>query len=105
MREVGYRVMFFASNHTMDYGREAFYDTVDNLNRVGIQFVGAGVNDADCRKPAMVELDDGTRLGFLGYCSIVPNGTWATDERPGLNPLRGVTAAYSSCHDAGAENR
>ena len=94
MREVGYQVMSFASNHTMDYGREAFYDTVDNLNRAGIKFVGAGVDDVACRKPAIVDLDDGTKLGFLGYCSIVPNGTWATDERPGLNPLRGVTAAY-----------
>lgn len=94
MHDVGYRVMSFASNHTMDWGRDAFYDTLENLKNADIKMVGAGINDVECRKPAIYTMPDGTKIGFLGYSSIVPNGTWATDERPGLNKLRGVTVAY-----------
>ncbi|MBI4302880.1 MAG: CapA family protein [Chloroflexi bacterium] len=83
----GFDVMSFACNHGMDYGWEAFYDTIDLLQKNNIAVVGAGKNIAEARKPAIVE-KKGTRVGFLAYLSIVFPGLVAEEDIPGCAPLR-----------------
>ena len=92
IRDAGYDIISFATNHCMDWGIPAFSDTIDFINSNGMTCVGAGKNIEEARKPVIKVLDDGTRIGLLAYCSILPYGYWATKERAGANPLRGVTA-------------
>src|SRR5512137_2809380 len=40
----GFNVMSFAANAAMDYGWEAFFDTINILTKNGIAVVGAGKN-------------------------------------------------------------
>src|SRR3989304_754811 len=40
----GFDVMSFACNHSLDFGSEAFYDTLEILNKNNIAVVGAGKN-------------------------------------------------------------
>ena len=87
---VGFDVMSFACNHAMDYGWDAFYDTFDHLQKAGIAVVGAGKNMADARAPVIIERN-GTKIGFLGYLSIVFPGVVAEDDMPGCAPLRAST--------------
>lgn len=90
MRECGFNVVSVAGNHCMDWGRDAFDDTLKNLLGAGIQPVGAGANIDEARKPVIVDCK-GTRVAFLAYCSILPEGFWADENRAGCVPMRAWT--------------
>lgn len=83
----GFDVMSFACNHAMDYGFEAFFDTLDILKKNNIPLVGAGANIEEARKPVIIE-KKGTRIGVLAYLSIISPGLLAEENMPGCAPLR-----------------
>src|SRR5690606_5644573 len=58
----------------------------------GIAVTGAGRDLDEARQPAIVERN-GIRVGFLGYCSVIPEGGEAGPEKAGIAPLR-VSASY-----------
>ena len=86
----GFNVASFASNHCMDWGEQAFADTLANLNASGVKTFGAGGNIAAARKPLVIE-HNGNRLGWLAYCSILHSKFWADSKRPGAAPARAHT--------------
>ena len=75
----GFNVMSFAANAAMDYGWEAFFDTINILTKNGIAVVGAGKNISEARKPAILE-KKGTKVGFLAYISIIAPGLAAEED-------------------------
>ena len=87
---IGFDVVSMASNHTMDWGRDAILDSIERMRRDGIQTIGAGKNIDEARQPAIVECD-GTRIAFLGYCSVAPKGYYAAPRRAGVAPMRAIT--------------
>lgn len=87
----GFDIVSFASNHAMDYGWEAFCDTLDALKKNNIPVIGAGRNIQEARQPVILERK-GTRVGFLGYLSIIVPGLTAYEDVPGCAPLRASTA-------------
>jgi poly-gamma-glutamate synthesis protein (capsule biosynthesis protein) len=86
----GFDVVSMASNHTMDWGRDAFLDCIERLRGDGIKVIGAGKNIAEARTPAIVECQ-GTRIAFLGYCSVAPKGYYASAAKVGVAPMRAIT--------------
>lgn len=86
----GFDVVSFASNHSLDWGHEAFLDTIGVLQRHGLAVIGAGKNTTEARTPAILECK-GTRVAFLGYCSILQPGYAATKETPGVAPMAAFT--------------
>lgn len=98
IRAAGYDVISFATNHCMDWGREAFYQTLDVIRSNRMSPVGAGENLAAARLPVIRETG-GVKIGFLGYNSILPQDYWATDDRPGCVPLRAHTVYEQIEHD------
>jgi len=94
LESAGFDVMSFASNHTMDYGADGLLDTLEIAKQKGITLFGAGREINEARQPAIIERN-GTKVAFLGYNSILPQGFWATDGRPGCAPLR-VRTSYES---------
>ena len=85
--DTGFHVMSFANNHTMDFGREASFDTLDHVGGAGIAVVGAGRNLAEARQFKILDRG-GTRIAFLAYNSILPAGYWAEENRPGCARAR-----------------
>jgi hypothetical protein len=83
----GFDVMSFACNHAMDYGYDAFFDTLEILKKNGVAVVGAGANIQEARKPVIIE-QNGTKVGFLAYLSILSPGLEAGKDVPGCAPLR-----------------
>lgn len=83
----GFDVMSFACNHAVDYGWDAFHDTLDTLKKNNIPTVGAGKNIIEARKPVILERK-GVKIGFLGYLSIIFPGIIAEEDIPGCVPLR-----------------
>lgn len=98
LKEAGFDVISFATNHCMDWGREAFFDTIENLQAQGLSVIGVGKNLAEARTPAIVERA-GTRIAFLAYNSILPQAYWAEADRPGCVPLRAFTVYEPIEHD------
>jgi len=83
-----------ANNHMYDFGPEALLDTRALLLGNGIQVTGAGKNLDEAREPAIVERN-GITVGFLGYCSVIPNDGAARPDKAGIAPLR-VRTSYDT---------
>lgn len=89
MAGAGFDVMSVATNHIKDCGittcgDRAFFDTMGNLDRVGIQRVGAGENLAEALQPLVVEVN-GVRFGFVSMGdSRQGDWTFASEESPGI---------------------
>lgn len=101
LASAGFDVISFAGNHALDYGYEAFFDTIDGLKKVGIDVVGVGKDLEEARKPVILERK-GARIAFLAYNSILMGslkGYAADADRPGCSPLRAYTFYEPIGHD------
>ncbi len=100
IRRAGFDVVSFASNHCMDWGREAFADTLAALRTQELKVIGAGSDIREARAPVFAQVRDNTpKVALLAYNSILPQGYWATDDRPGCAPLRAHTVYEPIEHD------
>ena len=79
----GFDVMSLANNHIMNYGGEALIETMELLQREGIEYTGGGRDIRGARTPAILR-SRGMRIAFLGYNEIPPNWFRATPSRPGI---------------------
>jgi hypothetical protein len=82
-----YRVSL-ANNHTLDFGVEGLRQTIANLRAQGIATYGAGMSEAEARRPLILE-KNGIRIGVLGYFhyrqKYVAKEMWyAQGDRPGV---------------------
>lgn len=98
MKNTGFGVVSFAGNHCMDWGVDAFRDTIAAIRDEGMQVVGVGENITEARAPVIVE-QDGVRIAFLAYSSILPMSYWAEANRPGCAPMRAFTIYEQIEHD------
>lgn len=89
--DAGFDVMSFASNHSLDWSEEALFDTLDVMKENRIAVIGAGRNLKEARKPAIIERKN-TKVGFLAYCSVVPKGFDARENKSGVAPVRAFTS-------------
>jgi hypothetical protein len=86
----GFDVMSVATNHIKNCGLtncgdRAFFDTLANLERVGILPVGAGANHAEAMRPVVVELN-GVRFGIVSLGQI-ESMAFAGEDTPGIAVL------------------
>ena len=51
----GFEVVSMANNHIMDSGPESMLQVVQRLSEMGVRTVGAGINLAAAREPAIIE--------------------------------------------------
>lgn len=80
-------VLSFASNHTLDWSENAMQQTIDAVTAEGCRCIGAGWDIEDAVKAAILE-KDGTKIGILAYCCVLPKGYAAGKGKAGANPLR-----------------
>ncbi|MBI2862195.1 MAG: CapA family protein [Chloroflexi bacterium] len=90
LAEVGFDVVSVASNHSLDFGPDAFLDSIDSLRKADLVTCGGGKNLAEARKPAMLERK-GVKVAFLAYSSILPAGFAASIDKAGAAPVRAST--------------
>ncbi len=85
--DCGFDAVTIANNHMYDFGPDALIDTRALMLEKGIKVTGAGKNLEEAREPAIVE-KNGIKVGFLGYCSVIPVGGEAGPKKVGIAPLR-----------------
>lgn len=84
MKNAGIDVVSLANNHSLDYGYEGLLDTLDYLDKNGIDKVGAGKDKKEAFEEIIIE-KNGYKVGILGFSRVVPHvDWWATGKRPGL---------------------
>jgi poly-gamma-glutamate synthesis protein (capsule biosynthesis protein) len=99
LARAGFDVISCAGNHCLDWGNEALLESIGHLRAAGIAVVGAGANIREARAAVHKTLDDGTRVAFLAYSSILPQNYWAEASRPGCAPMRAHTLYEQIEHD------
>jgi capsule synthesis protein PGA_cap len=82
-RFAGFDALNVANNHSGDYGRTAFLDTLRFTRRLGMTAVGGGVNRARALRPGVVKRH-GLRVAFVGFSDRLPLSFYATPSRPGI---------------------
>lgn len=93
LRMLGFDVFTIANNHLMDYGYEGFADTLQHLRAAGFPFVGGG-EDLDAAWAAHIVTMGGKRVALLGGSSTLGATLPATDQRPGVAPVR-ISESYA----------
>jgi poly-gamma-glutamate capsule biosynthesis protein CapA/YwtB (metallophosphatase superfamily) len=90
VRAAGIDVMSFAGNHCLDFGHEAFADTLSHSAQSGLAVCGAGENLEAARRPVLMQVA-GRRIAVLAASSILPAGYAAEADKVGCAPMRAHT--------------
>jgi poly-gamma-glutamate capsule biosynthesis protein CapA/YwtB (metallophosphatase superfamily) len=78
----GINVVSLANNHVLDYGAEAFRETLPALDRSGILHAGAGPDHETARRPTIRRVGQ-TAVGFIAFTDNQPD--WEAGPRlPGV---------------------
>ena len=89
LRAASIDVCVLANNHVLDWGRAGLEETLDTLERNGLEVAGAGRDRPSAEAPAIVERPGGRVIVYAcgSGDSGIP-GRWAAGERqPGVNLL------------------
>ena len=84
LKRLGVTDVALSNNHVFDFGVQGLQDTMQNLQRVGLPYMGVGENDTLSRKPYIVE-QDGKKIGFINVCEH--EYSYALPDRMGANPF------------------
>ncbi|HVE92999.1 MAG TPA: CapA family protein [Actinomycetota bacterium] len=98
MRRAGVDIAAVANNHAVDFGRDAFVDTLASLRRSGITPVGGGADEREAYAAVVVERR-GIRIGFVAATRVLPYHFRADEDTPG------VASAYEESQLLGAVRR
>jgi len=79
----GINLVSVANNHAGDWGREAFLDTLKNLEENEIAYIGGGKTKKETEEPIIFE-DYGMKVGFLGFSDVGPDWMTATETETGI---------------------
>ena len=82
---LGVDVVELTGNHVLDWGVDAFAETLDLYDDHGLPYYGGGLNVEAAQQPYLVE-DHGNRLAFVGCNAAGPDNVLATDVQPGAAP-------------------
>lgn len=83
-QEIGVDVATVANNHALDFGVDAFTDSLDTLDQAGIARVGGGRTLSEAKAPVIRTVGDST-VGILGASRVIPVSSWAAgNARPGM---------------------
>ena len=83
-KELGVDIATVANNHALDFGRDAFCDTLDTLKDAEITSIGGGYNLSEASAPA-VRTIGGQTFAIFGTTRVSPSANWyASDSQAGL---------------------
>lgn len=81
-QKIGVDVIELTGNHVMDWGSDAFLETLDLYERENVPYYGGGKDATQAAIPWKIS-DHGNRLVFLGCNSVGPEAAWAKKDAPG----------------------
>lgn len=88
LKELHIDVVTIANNHIFDLGEKGLMNTIRLLDENGIKHCGAGANQEESSKPAVVEIK-GKKIAFLGYMPY-----WWEAPHPPTKSTAGINQFY-----------
>lgn len=83
-QDLGTDIVTVANNHSLDFGRDAFCDTLATLDQAGITRIGGGYNAAEASAPATRTIN-GQSFAIFAATRVSPSWDWyATDNQAGI---------------------
>ncbi len=79
---LGLDVVSLSNNHILDYGKDGLIDTIDFLKKNNIAYCGAGMNEEEARKPAVISSGN-RKILFLAYNDLPPSYYYAKRSKYG----------------------
>ncbi|MBR5779488.1 MAG: CapA family protein [Clostridia bacterium] len=85
LKKIGVDYVSLANNHVFDYGEDAFFDTLDTLDKYGIDHSGAGRNANEAQKPFYYVIN-GRKIAYISATRAEKNilTPEATDIQSGV---------------------
>lgn len=88
-------LLSLANNHTFDFGKAGFEQTLEILKKNAIPSIGAGINIDEAKKPFIVEINFESKkfkFAILAAFEELPSyrkkyDVYADDKKPGIVPL------------------
>ncbi|MBQ2841782.1 MAG: CapA family protein [Clostridia bacterium] len=92
LKDLGADIVSLANNHIYDYGEVGFFDTIDNLKKAGMPYIGAGNNIDEASKPCYF-IVNGIKVGIVAAS--------CAEKTTSFNPVatadsHGVMGTYDS---------
>jgi len=98
IRDMGISLVSKANNHVTDWGTAGLLETLENLNRAGIVWAGAGLSASAARGPAYLSTANGP-VALVATASTFPPMSVAGDSlvRKGITtrPRPGISALHA----------
>jgi poly-gamma-glutamate synthesis protein (capsule biosynthesis protein) len=69
LQNIGFNLANVANNHSYDYGVKGFEETLKNLDAVGMDYVGGGINSSAAYQGKVYRIK-GVRIGVLGIAKV-----------------------------------
>ena len=83
-QEMEIDMVSLANNHAIDYGQDAFLDTLDTLAAANITYVGVGRDLVEAKTTRYIE-NKGKKIAVLSASRVIPVTEWgATAYQPGM---------------------
>jgi len=82
LKNVGADIIELTGNHLLDWGPEAFQETLQIYKAEGFKYYGGGKDLEEASKPLFVAINDNNFV-FIGCNVAGPDNNWATNSRPG----------------------
>lgn len=103
MANAGVDIAAVANNHALDFGRDAFTDTLAHLRTVGITPAGGGSNATRAWAPVYRDVK-GIRIGLVAATKVLPLNFAATSGLPGVASAYDRKALLASVRAAAANS-
>lgn len=104
LSDAGFDMVSFANNHVYDQGKKGFEETIDNLTASQLDFIGAGKNCEEARKPHIEQINT-IPVAFMGATLLLNDNENGKEEDLCVNELNveQVIEAAQEAKEAGAE--
>ena len=100
LQELGTDVVSVANNHILDFGQEAFLDTLDTLQQSDIAYAGGGHNIEEASSPVVYEIN-GQSFAIFAATRVSPSYDWyAGKNRAGIFQTYDTTALNAAISEA-----
>jgi poly-gamma-glutamate synthesis protein (capsule biosynthesis protein) len=84
LKNAGFDMVSVANNHSMDFLQKGFLDTLENLDKAELLYVGGGMNVKEAYSAKNVIIN-GKKVKFLAFSRFIPTGEWfAGVNKPGI---------------------
>lgn len=84
LKQLGIDLLTLANNHILDQGEQGLWSTIEQLDKAGIAYAGAGHTPVEAAKPHIIELN-GKKIGV--YCCAEHEFSIVSDKQAGANPF------------------